>query len=96
MDVVVTRAENGWQVWDLTDLLGRPMGRITKHPGPRFIIEPNERLRSVTETVAPGPYASLDEALTEIEKHSSLVCRCAPEASHGESDPVTLGSTCLS
>ena len=33
--------------WDLTDLLGRPAGRVLKHPSHQFIIEPNERLRPV-------------------------------------------------
>jgi hypothetical protein len=29
MDMVVTRAANDRTAWTLTDLLGRPMGRIT-------------------------------------------------------------------
>ena len=82
MDVTVRPAKrNPWdkKAWDLTDLLGRPMGCITEYPGPRFIIEPSERMRSVMKKVAPGPHPSLDLALAEIEKHSPLVCRLAPE-----------------
>ena len=79
MDVTVTRAAGDWMTWTLTDLLGRPMGRIRKHPGPRFIIEPNDRLRSFMLNVDPGPHASLEEALAAIEKRSNLVCRRTPE-----------------
>jgi hypothetical protein len=83
VDVTVTRAEDDGQTWTLTDLLGRPIGRITKrapsYPGQRFLIEPNERARPLMTKVDPGPYASLDEALTEIEKHTSMVCRRASE-----------------
>jgi hypothetical protein len=76
MDVTVTRAD--WNVWNLTDLLGRPMGRITKHAGPRFVFEADERMRSAMRKVAPGPYASLDEALTAIEKQTHMACRRVP------------------
>jgi hypothetical protein len=38
MDVVVSEAE--MDVWALTDLLGRPMGSITKASERRFVIEP--------------------------------------------------------
>ena len=75
--VTVARPEDDWQIWTLADLLGRPVGHITKHAGPRFIIEPDPRMRSAMIDVAPGPYASLDEALTEIETRTSLVCRHA-------------------
>ena len=77
MDVTVARAEGDRQTWTLTDLLGRPVGQITRHAGPRFIIEPDPRMRSTMIDVAPGPYASLDEALTEIETRTSMVCRHA-------------------
>jgi hypothetical protein len=30
VDVMVTRPEDDWQTWTLTDLLGLPMGRITR------------------------------------------------------------------
>jgi hypothetical protein len=79
VDITVTRAAGDWMTWDLTDLLGRPMGRIRKHPGPRFIIEPNDRLRSFMINVDLGPHASLEEALAVIERHSNLVCRRTPE-----------------
>ena len=79
MDVMVTRAADAWNAWTLTDLLGRPMGRITEYLGPRFIIEPSERMRSVMKKVAPGPHPSLDAALAEIEKHTRGVCRLAAQ-----------------
>jgi len=79
MDVVVTRAPDGEMAWDLTDLLGRPLGRVTEEPGPRFFIDPNRRGRALMARFAPGPHASLDEALTEIEKHTHGVCHRARE-----------------
>ena len=76
MDINVTRA--GWNVWVLADLLKRPVGRITKSAGPRFVIEPDARMYSAMSKVPPGPYASLDEALAAIEKYTHMVCRRAP------------------
>jgi hypothetical protein len=39
MDVILTRAEGG-TVWQLTDLLGRSMGRITASAPRQFVIHP--------------------------------------------------------
>ncbi len=79
MDITVTRAKGDGRTWTLTDLLGRPVGRITKHPSHQFIIELDKRMRPVMAKVTPGPHPSLDAALTEIEKHTHGVCRRAPD-----------------
>jgi len=84
MDVTVTRAPDDWRAWDLTDLLGRPMGRITEEPGPRFMIRPNGRAHETMSRIDPGPHASLDAALAAIEKHTHGACRCAPEEREGQ------------
>jgi hypothetical protein len=83
MDVIVTRAAKrdvwGRNTWTLADLLGRPVGRIREERGPQFFIDPNERGHSLMPRASPGPHASLEEALTEIEKHTHGVCHCARE-----------------
>ena len=84
MDITVTRAANDRTAWTLTDLLGRPMGRITG-AGHRFVIEPDDRVRSSMAGLKWGPYASLDAALTAIEKHTHGACRRTPE--HDEGPP---------
>jgi len=40
MDMVATRLPGSWNAWDLTDLLGRSLGRIAEEPGRRFFIAP--------------------------------------------------------
>jgi hypothetical protein len=70
MDINVTRA--GWNVWVLADLLKRPVGAHHEIRGPAV------RYYSAMIKVPPGPYASLDEALAAIEKHTHMVCRRAP------------------
>ena len=77
MDVIVTQAADDRTAWTLTDLLGRPMGHITG-AGSRFVVEPEERARPGLTGLRWGPYASLDEALTAIEKHTHGACRRAP------------------
>jgi len=77
MDITVTRAADDRLAWDLTDLLGRPVGRITEAPGRQFFIDLNERGRSLMPKANLGPHASLDEALTTIEKYTHGVCRLA-------------------
>jgi hypothetical protein len=78
MDITVTRAADDRLAWDLTDLLGRPVGRITG-AGQQFVIQPDERVCSAMDSVRWGPHPSLDAALAAIEKHSPFVCRRAPE-----------------
>ena len=69
MDITVTRAADCRNAWTLTDLLGRPVGRITHARGPGFIIEPDERARYIMATVPLGPFGSFEDALKAIEKH---------------------------
>jgi hypothetical protein len=78
MDVIVTPAEEG-TVWQLTDLLGRSMGRITASAPRRFMIYYPEGHASETMAgIQQGPHASLDAALAEIERHTRGVCRRNP------------------
>ena len=77
MDIRVTRAFLVPKAWTLTDLLGRPLGRIAEAPGGQVFIDPNERGHSLMPQANLGPHASLEEALTEIEKHTHGVCHCA-------------------
>jgi hypothetical protein len=78
MDITVTRAADCRRAWTLTDLLGRPLGRITPARGPGVIIEPHERAPAVMDEVPLGPFASLDEALRAIERHLRGVCHLTP------------------
>ena len=73
MDIAVTRA--GANVWTLVDLLGRPLGRIVKNPGERFLIEPNERGQKAMASAARELHGSLDGALTAIERHTHGTCQ---------------------
>jgi hypothetical protein len=81
MDVVVSRTPGGALAWDLTDLLGRPLGQATEARGRQFFIDLNERGHILLPNANLGPHASLDAALSEIEKHMRGVCRRAPEES---------------
>ena len=62
MDVVVTPAAYCQKAWTLTDLLGRPMGRIMEGRGPGFIVYPAKRAHHVLGQMPLGPFASLDDA----------------------------------
>ncbi len=74
MDVIVTPADGG-RAWTLTDLLGRPMGRITEASARHFTIHPGGYALETMAGIEPGPFASLDAALAAIEKHTRGVCR---------------------
>ena len=69
MDVIVTPAEGG-AVWQLTDLLGRSMGRITASAPRQFMIHPEGHASETMAGIQQGPHASLDAALAEIERHT--------------------------
>jgi hypothetical protein len=73
MDITIKRAGLGNQ-WSLEDLLGRSMGRIKEDPPNRFTIHPDGQALETMADLNPGPYASLDAALTEIETHTRGVC----------------------
>ncbi len=79
MDITVTHAADEGKTWALTDLLGRPMGRITGMRGPGFIIEPDERAPDTMDNVPLGPFASFENALRAIEKHLHGVCHLTPD-----------------
>jgi len=79
MDVVVTPASTRGSTWVLNDLLGRKLGEIQQAPGEGFF------LALVSETaltgIKPGPYQSLDDAMSAIEKHTRGPCQLS--SSHG-------------
>lgn len=75
MDITVASA--GDRTWELTDLLGRSMGRIVEE-NTWFMIEPAGGALETMADMDPGPYSSLDAALADIEKHTRGVCRHAP------------------
>ena len=77
MDVIVTPTADG-TVWSLTDLLGRPMGRIVETSLKQFTIQPDGRALETMAGIEHGPFASLDDALAEIEKHTRGACQRNP------------------
>jgi len=83
MDITVARAADCRKALTLTDLSGRPLGRITEARGPGFMIEPDKRAPLTMVEIPPGPYASLDDALRVIEKYTHGACRPAPEQGEG-------------
>jgi len=79
VDVIVTPSDDG-KAWDLADLLGRSMGSIEETSATEFVIQPDGHAVETMALIRRGPYASLDAALAEIEKHTRGVCR----RNHGE------------
>jgi hypothetical protein len=79
MDLIVAQADDG-DAWLLTDLLGRPMGQV-KFGEQTFTIEPAGQALVPMKGLRAGPYASLDEALAAIERHTRGVCRRAIDQS---------------
>ena len=77
MDLSVKPAGNG-TAWELADLLGRPMGKITQTAANEFTIQPEGHALTTMVGIRLGPHASLDDALAEIEKHTRGVCRRDP------------------
>ena len=61
--------------WLLTDLLGRPMGRVAEEPAGEFRIHPAGQALQTMESMKRGPYRTLDEALAEIERFTRGTCR---------------------
>lgn len=82
LDVIVTPTADG-RIWNLTDLLGRPMGRITEAPAQQFTIHLEGYALETMAGTEHGPFATLDAALAAIEKHTRGVCRRNP----GEDQP---------
>jgi hypothetical protein len=73
VDIVVARVEES-AVWDLTDLLGRPMGTIAQEQKGFYISPIGEAVKTM-KLVNRGPHSSLDGALAEIETRTRGVCR---------------------
>ena len=69
MDITVTPTDDG-RAWTLTDLLGRPMGRITEASAEQFTIQPDGHARETMAGIEHGPFVSLDAALVAIERHT--------------------------
>jgi hypothetical protein len=82
LDVIVTPSDDR-KAWNLADLLGRSMGSVVETSAADFMIEPDGQALETMAGIERGPYASLDEALAEIEKHTRGVCRRNP----GEDQP---------
>jgi hypothetical protein len=78
LDITVTSTDDG-RAWILTDLLGRPIGRITEAPTHQFTIHPEGHALETMVGIEHGPFASLDAALAAIEKHTRGVCRHQPD-----------------
>jgi hypothetical protein len=81
MDITVRRRGEG-STWSLEDLLGRPMGTVEEHPPKHFTIHPAGQAVQTMRGLSPGPYASLDTALAEIETYTRGVCRM--DIDHGQ------------
>jgi hypothetical protein len=77
LDVIVTPSKDR-KAWNLADLLGRSMGCVEETSATEFSIQPDGHALETMAGIERGPYASLDEALAEIEKHTRGVCRRNP------------------
>ncbi len=74
MDVIITRTATPRESWDVTDLLGRDLGKITAGPEKMmFKIQASSGTRLFG--VSPGPYATLEHALDQISRHVQGQCR---------------------
>src|SRR5260370_8017228 len=67
MDVIVTPAEGG-TVWQLTDLLGRSMGRITASAPRQFMIYPEGHASETMAGIHQRPHPSPAAPLPAIER----------------------------
>jgi hypothetical protein len=74
MDLIVAQAGDG-KGWTLTDLLGRSMGQVTEGDNQKYTVEPAGHALEPMKGLKLGPYASLDDALDAIERHTRGVCR---------------------
>jgi hypothetical protein len=69
LDISVTEAADS--EWVMTDLLGRPLGRIVELHNGQFVIEPGASLSLPTDRTHP----TLEGALRSIERQTRNVCR---------------------
>ena len=72
--MIVTPSDDG-KAWNLADLLGRSMGCVEETSAAEFSIRPDGHALETMAGIERGPYASLDAALAEIERHTRGVCR---------------------
>lgn len=75
VDITVAHVEQS-AVWEMTDLLGRPMGTIAQVQKGFYISPMGEAVKTMS-LVNLGPHPSLDKALAEIESRTRGVCRRA-------------------
>jgi hypothetical protein len=73
MDISV-KAAGADGPWQLTDLLGRSTGAISRLDG-EFTIVPHGHALETMKDMNRGPFRSLDAALAEIEKRTLGTCR---------------------
>ena len=81
MDITVTTNADG-SAWELTDLLGRSMGRIVQRSPTAFVIEPDGGAVEAMGPIVNVAYGSLDQALAKIETQTRGVCHHAPGSEH--------------
>jgi len=77
LGLIVTPTDDG-KAWNLTDLLGRSMGRIAATCDQQLAIDPAGHALETMAGTSHGPYISLDAALSAIEKCTRGVCRLCP------------------
>jgi hypothetical protein len=76
MDITVKVRADGAS-WSLVDLLGRSMGQIVQ-TGSALSIEPAGHAVDTMRSMKRGPFATLNDALLEIETRTRGTCRLAP------------------
>jgi hypothetical protein len=87
MDITV-KAEAGGASWTLVDLLGRSMGQIVLS-GSTLSIEPAGHALETMQSMKRGPFATLNDALLEIETHTRGTCQLA-EADGGSAGSIPV------
>ena len=85
MDVTVKATGEGGP-WQLTDLLRRSMGTISRSRD-EFTIVPGGHALETMQAMKQGPFPSLDAALAENKKHTRGTCRL-DEAGQAPAIPV--------
>jgi hypothetical protein len=78
LDITVIPTDDG-RAWTLTDLLGRPMGRITEASAQPFTIHPDGHALKPLSCIDPEPFAPLEAALAAAEKHDRSGVRRNPD-----------------
>ena len=89
MDLIIKQTSG--TRWDLSDLLGRDAGHVELALSGSFRVIPSGRGLGTMATLSPGPYCSLDAALSAIETHTRGMCRREPEE-RGHQTPIGPGN----